>query len=130
MAARRPTRVPSPASEPSAQDDIDLLEQFCREMEHEEIEFESWAKTHSTLDLTLHVVINPESAKNGINCEIRWCRTITQADASSSKITRVKLRENINLPGPINDGQILVLKGLGDEKDHRCGDLKVIIRIK
>lgn len=131
MAARRPSRVPPPASEPpTAQDDVELLEQFCREVDHEEIEFQSWSHINSTLDLVLHIVIDVESAKNGTKCEIRWCKTINQTDANGTKITRVKLRENIYLPGPIKDGQILVLKGLGDEKDLQSGDLKVIIRIK
>lgn len=131
MAVRRPKRVPPQSSEnPQAKEDLEELDTFCLEVEHEEIDFESWSTIHSSLDLTLKVVINAEFAEIGTNCEIRWCKTITKTDKDGSKITRVKLRENLHLPGPLKDGQVLVLEGLGDEKDERCGDLRVIIHVK
>lgn len=131
MAVRRPKRVPPQSPEdPPTKEDFEALEAFCLEVEHEEIDFESWSTTHSSLDLSLNVVISAESSEIGTNCEIRWCKTITKTSKDGSKITRVKLRENLHLPGPIQDGQILVLEGLGDEKDESCGDLRVIIRVK
>lgn len=131
MAVRRRKKIP-PLSPDNSQAKIDLeaIDAFCLEADHEEIDLTTWSATHSSLDLTLNVVISSESSEIGANVEIRWCKTITKTDKDGSKITRVKLRENLHLPGPIRDGQIFVIEGLGDEKDKSCGDLRVIIRVK
>lgn len=107
--------------------DFDALDEFCSGVELNDMEFESWANIHHDLDLRYILRVSPEQAKQGCIEYIVLSRSIkASSDKAVRKRQKSKLKVEIH-PGA-RDGDIIRLKGCGDESPDQVGDLVVTIR--
>lgn len=114
---------------PHSAEDLEYLEDFCRDLQVDEVSFEVWTHAHNSLDLSIPLTIDRSDIRaGGKEIGIQWTRSIQERPGGPTK--REKTSKAIVVPAEAKDGDIVVLKGMGDQVGEDCGDLKIIIRVK
>lgn len=109
--------------------DIDLiaLEEFCNDIELEDISFEQWAHISNNLDLLVTYKISKEELNSGGSKTISFTRKITKNSSNPLDNKKVKVTRKISWP-PSRETKInLTFMGEGDQNDHQRGNLIVTL---
>lgn len=112
-------------------DDLAFLDAFCQDVEHDEISFEKWCGYHSSLDLSIPLFLSKEEACSGCVKTVSWTRCVIEtAPQPRDSKRKIRISKEIEIPAGVIEGQQIILKGQGDQKDGSCGNLRIIIRYK
>jgi hypothetical protein len=129
----RPPRDNLPQSNQAAESlnssDEEALEQFCAEIEIDEISFDFWCDHHHNLDLIVEVSVTPDELRQDYQTTVSVTRTFKRTTSSGIQGWREKLEKDIIIPAGVTNGHEIAFSGLGDSHDDRHGDLRIIIRI-
>ena len=112
-----------------SEEDLELAHNIGSSVELTEIEFETWQRSHSDLDLQIPVWIKSEELLlEKLTKTIQFSRTIKSTPDKSS--VRERDSFTLEIPRSIDDGKRIVVKDKGDKKGEFCGDLILILRLK
>lgn len=127
----RPPRHPEDqdAAESPDLDDFEALDQFCSEVDIEEISFEMWRDKHSSLDLIYHLSLTADEMRDGCEKAIIFSRTFRESADINDRPRRMKTEFTVQVPPKSHHGLELVVKGQGDASTQVVGDLRVIIQL-
>lgn len=113
-----------------SQDECNDLDAFCSSIQLDEINFQSWCHQHENLDLEIPLVVSEESLSFPFHAVVKFSRQIRTQSAHGHTVVRIKVEQGISLETRKDLEKPLVFPGMGDTRDGRSGDLRVIIRIK
>jgi hypothetical protein len=112
-----------------SEEDLELADKIGSSVELDEIEFETWQRSNSDLDLQIPVWIKSEELLlEKLTKTIQFSRTIKSTPDKSS--VRERDSFTLEIPASIDDGKRIVVKDRGDKKGEFCGDLILILRLK
>lgn len=130
IASQRKTAAADQAGKTiDSEEDLKLARNIGSSVELTEIEFETWQRSHSDLDLQIPVWIKSEELLlEKLTKTIQFSRTIKITPDKSS--VRERDSFTFEIPRSIDDGKRIVIKDRGDKKGEFCGDLILILRLK
>ncbi len=112
-----------------SEEDLEFARNLGSSVELTEIEFETWQRSHSDLDLQIPIWIKSEELLlEKLTKTIQFSRTIKSTPDKSS--VRERDSYTLEIPRSIDDGKRIVVKDKGDKKGEFCGDLILILRLK
>ena len=116
--------VPSYAPEDGlSEGDLDALDDFCNQVELDDISFETWKHAHSNLDLLISVPMDPSLLKNGGQHTVNFVRTILSSCRKYKK--KEKVERQISWQKTNEKVLKLRFKNEGDQTGSQKGDLIV-----
>ena len=130
MSSRPPRQnLPQEVAESLDPPDHEILEQFCADIEIEDISFEQWRSLHQDLDLIYTLYLTAAEVSQGCEKIITYSRSIKTSNDHQQRPVREKTETSIRIEPNAKHGQVIVVKGQGDVADKAVGDLRVIIQV-
>ena len=111
-------------------DDIDAIEEFCLDVELDEIEYDTWCDHHTSLDLVYTLCIKSQCAAEGCTRIIQISRSVSKLVDDWVVCRREKFQQVVEIPAGAKDGLQIKISGCGDFNASHKGDLLVTIRIE
>lgn len=108
--------------------DLEALDDFCSEVQLDEIDFEQFKEVSKCLDLYTEVYVSRESMLEGGRKEVSLSRRVRQGGVKNWKPQRFKVL--VCWAKFTQDGSSLTYKDLGDWDNDRKGNLKVTIYLR
>lgn len=124
MPSKRTTDIDS-HDNASPQDDWGALDEFCSQIDLEEVEFNQWCDVHRTLDLSVDLFITEQESIDGVEKEVRFAKSMYEESGEIKVIKQIRV---VKVPPGSEDGFVLELKECGDEDRGAIGSLFVTIR--
>ncbi|NRA44081.1 MAG: hypothetical protein HRU09_03885 [Oligoflexales bacterium] len=115
--------LPSIPDEGTCEGDLEALENFCNQVELDDISFETWKQTHSNLDLLISVPMRLALLQKGGKQTISFVRTILSICGRYKK--KEKIDRQISWPKTSESLVKLRFKNEGDQAGKQKGDLIV-----
>ena len=116
--------VPSSTSDDGmCEGDLDALDDFCNQVEFDDISFEIWKNTHNNLDLLISVHVHLKILQQGGQQTISFVRTISSACGKYKK--KEKIDRQINWRKTAEKLLKLRYENEGDQAGDQKGDLIV-----
>lgn len=103
--------------------DLDALDDFCDQVEFEDISFEKWKDTHNNLDLQVWISLTEEMLRTGGQQTISFVRTTVSACGKFKK--KEKINRQIQWQNNRQSLMKLTFKNEGDQAGELKGDLIV-----
>ena len=126
-----PNPVESSPEEVAKASDFGSLDEFCSQICLSEVPLEDWSSVHSTLDLTVVLLVTAAEALTGCCKDVRFSRSIAKsAEDGRSKQEREKCSRQVTVPSNASEGHRITVPGMGDLQNETCGSLHIIIRIR
>jgi len=111
------------------QRDASLIEAAANSFALDDVAFELWQATHANLDVHLLTFISDTEAQTGVTKDIRFSRTVSDANRCGSP-TRIKAHIVIQVPPFSSTECIIRFHGQGDQHGMEMGDLIVKVIVK
>lgn len=121
--------IPQPINQnPLSEDDLDLLDSFCDEVDFEDISFENWRDIHKSLDLILQVQISYQQSLNSGAHKTHYVKTRKKTGIDGF-VEKHKTPIQVVWPDSAQFPYSYQIRNGGDETDGVSGHLKVIISV-
>lgn len=111
-----------------SEQDQEAIAAFAASVSLDECSFREWKSTHSSLDLTVPLFLSATEAKDGLQREIKWTRTIHEPGCQ--KPTRELVRKIFTVPPQTRHQHRFIFPGEGDRRGNSKGNLIVTIFIR
>lgn len=108
--------------------DLETIAAFAAAVVIDEISFREWKSTHSSLDLTVPMFLSALEAKDGLQRQLKWTRTIHEP--GSQKPTRQLLCKLFTVPPNTKHQWRFIFPNEGDQRGAARGDLIVAVFIR
>ncbi|MFK7825538.1 MAG: hypothetical protein AB8G05_15415 [Oligoflexales bacterium] len=114
---------PSSSDDGICEGDIDALDEFCSQVEFEDISFEIWKNTHSNLNLIISIPLHLNHLQKGGKHTINFVRTISSTCGKYKK--KEKIHRQITWSKTVEKLLELTFENEGDQAGDQKGDLIV-----
>ena len=103
-------------------DDAELLDEFCQSFDFDDVDFDTWQKSHHSLDLKIEVNVRKKDL--GKPVDVNFVRTIQ----NGPKKSKAKVTLTVWVPTPSGPPHSLTMADEGDERDGQRGKVIIIFR--
>ena len=114
------------AAPSNSADDLEALDQFCKDINLDDMEFDHWCATNYCLDLVVPVHLTKDQLPDSGRWEVRFTRTIrwTRDDGTVAE-RQEKVTITAIIPENCCHGHCLEFDQHGDQFDDQKGKLKL-----
>lgn len=110
--------------------DQKILKAFCEDVHYEEVDFSFWKFHNDSLDIVIHISITKAEATSGGEKVVSYSRVVYSATQKSrSHSIKEAVQQLISWPTFSVKKFTINIAGLGDVRDEKKGNLKVILNI-
>jgi hypothetical protein len=110
--------------------DMEALDEFCSNVEIEEISFTKWQDFHNDLNLLIPYFLRQEEALAGCEKQISWVRSVV-SDPKKKKETLIKQKvtHKFTFPPNTRDGYTIIVPDQGDQSGESVGIARIVVKI-
>lgn len=128
MSSGSPPRHPSDDEDFAlSTDDLEALEDFCENLEFDDIPMDNWVKCNQDLDITFHLTLSNQQFAQGLVKTITFSRCVS-SKKGSEKSSKEKVSHEIKIKPGSKPGMMIKIPGLGDCAGNKVGVLCIILQ--